>query len=123
MIITGSDSAAISEVKDHLFRKFEMKDLGPLWYFLGIEVASSPKGYLLSQTKYIIDILHRANFTDDKTVDTPLELHVEFSATHGVLLEDPTLYRELSLLLSSTSTLILRAYADLYLELDTSSIC
>ena len=95
MIITGSDSAAISDVKDHLFREFEMKDLGPLRYFLGIEVASSPKGYLLSQTKYITDILHRANLTDDKTVDTPLELHAKFSTTDGVLLEDPTLYREL----------------------------
>ncbi|GFS46627.1 hypothetical protein Acr_00g0103390 [Actinidia rufa] len=72
-----------------------MKDLGLLQYFLGIEITSSPKGYLLSQTKYITDILHRANLTDGKTVDTPLELHVKFSATDGVLLEDPTLYREL----------------------------
>lgn len=45
MIITGSDSAANSEVKHHLFTEFEMTDLGPLWYFLGNEVASSPKGY------------------------------------------------------------------------------
>ncbi|KAF5956478.1 hypothetical protein HYC85_003703 [Camellia sinensis] len=30
MIITGSDSSAISEVKQHLFHTFEMKDLGPL---------------------------------------------------------------------------------------------
>ncbi|GFS40400.1 anaphase-promoting complex/cyclosome 2 [Actinidia rufa] len=98
MIITDSDSAAISDVKDHFFREFEMKDLGPLRYFLGIEVASSPKGYLLSQTKYIIDILHRANLT----VDTPLKLHAKFSATDGVLLEDPTLYRELGILSESS---------------------
>ncbi|GFS43672.1 hypothetical protein Acr_00g0086360 [Actinidia rufa] len=85
MIITGSDSEAISEVKDHLFREFEMKDFGPLRYFLDIEVASSPKGYLSSQTKYITDIIHRVNLTDDKTVDTPLELHAKFSAIDGVL--------------------------------------
>ena len=95
MIITGSDSDAISEVKQHLFSTFEMKDLGPLRYFLGIEVASSPKGYLLSQTKYATDVLHRARFTDNKTVDTPLELHVKFSASDGVPLDDPTEYREL----------------------------
>ncbi|GFS37380.1 hypothetical protein Acr_00g0051640 [Actinidia rufa] len=97
IIITGSDSdsAAISDVKNHLFREFEMKDLGQFRYFLGIEVASSPKGCLLSQIKYITDILHRANLTDDKPVDTPLELHAKFSATDGVLIEDPTLYREL----------------------------
>ena len=33
MIITGSDPAAISDIKDHLFREFEMNDLGPLRYF------------------------------------------------------------------------------------------
>lgn len=42
MIITGSDSFAIDEVKKHLFLEFEMKDLGPLRYFPGIEIASSP---------------------------------------------------------------------------------
>ena len=35
-----------------------MKGLGALWSFLGIEVASSLKGYLLSRSKYIVDILN-----------------------------------------------------------------
>ncbi|XP_028110093.1 uncharacterized protein LOC114308660 [Camellia sinensis] len=34
MIITGSGSFVFSEVKHHLFRTFEMNDLGPLRYFL-----------------------------------------------------------------------------------------
>ncbi|KAK3025960.1 hypothetical protein RJ639_040934, partial [Escallonia herrerae] len=38
--------------KEHLSREFEMENLGFLLYFLGIEVASAPKGYLLSQTKH-----------------------------------------------------------------------
>lgn len=36
MIITGSDSIVITDVKCQLFCEFEMKDLGPLKYFLGI---------------------------------------------------------------------------------------
>ncbi|CAL5369179.1 unnamed protein product [Camellia sinensis] len=95
MIITGSDSSTIEEVKHQLFQEFEMKDLGSLRYFLGIEVATSPTGYLLSQTKYVHDILSRVNLTDDKIVDTPIELHAKFSASDGFPLEDPTLYREL----------------------------
>ena len=60
MVITGSDTTAISSLKQHLQSEFEMKDLGWLRYFLGIEVAYSSRGYLLSQQKYISDILARA---------------------------------------------------------------
>ena len=50
MLITiRSDVSAISEMKQHLFSEFEIKDLGLLQYFRGIEIASSPKGYLHSQ--------------------------------------------------------------------------
>ena len=57
MIITGDDANGIAELKTHLAREFEMKDLGSLRYILEIEVAYSPHGYLLSQSKYIADIL------------------------------------------------------------------
>ena len=94
MIINGSDASAISEVKQHLFSEFEMEGLG-LRYFLGIEVASSPKGYILSQSKYANEIISCAQLIDEKVVDTPIELHAKFSPTYGVPLDDPTVDWEL----------------------------
>jgi hypothetical protein len=38
MLITGDNSEHISHVKRHLSKEFQMFDLGPLSYFLGIEV-------------------------------------------------------------------------------------
>ena len=48
MIITSDDIDMIATLKSNLVSRFEMKDLGVLWYFLGIEVTSSLKSYFLS---------------------------------------------------------------------------
>jgi len=93
MIITGNDIDGISVLKTELARRFEMKNLGYLRYFLGIEVAYSPRGYLLSQLKYVSDILEQARHTDNKTVDTPIEVNAMYSSSDGLPLIDPTLYR------------------------------
>ena len=68
--------------------------MGPLRYFLGIEVAFSLKGYFLSQAKYADEVLHRVGLTDSKVFDTPIELNVKMNSTDGVPFDDPTLYRE-----------------------------
>ena len=56
MIITGDDSAGIHSLQHFLSQHFDMKDLGTLSYFLGLEVTSSSDGYYLSQAKYAYDI-------------------------------------------------------------------
>jgi hypothetical protein len=81
MIITSDDIDGISVLKTELARQFEMKDLGSLRYFLGIEVAYSLRGYLLSQLKYIADILEWARLTDNKAVDTPIEVNARYSSS------------------------------------------
>lgn len=41
IVITGDDAKEIKKLKERLSRAFEVKDLGPLRYFLGIEIARS----------------------------------------------------------------------------------
>lgn len=72
-----------------------MKDLATFRFFLGIEVAYSPRGYLLSQSKYIANIFEQAHLSDSRSADTPLELNVKYALGDGVPLPDPTLYRTL----------------------------
>jgi hypothetical protein len=95
MIITGDDASGIFEVQHHLSQHFEMKDLGHLSYFLGLEVSQSSKGYYLSQPKYSSNLLSRAGITDNKTESTPLEVNCKLTPLDGTPLSDPTLYRQL----------------------------
>jgi hypothetical protein len=74
MIITSDDPEYIAFVKARLSDQFLMSDLGPLRYFLGIEISSMPEGFFLSQEKYIHDLLDQASLTDHQTTETPMEL-------------------------------------------------
>ena len=92
MIITGDDTADIHDLQKFLSQHFEMKDLGTLSYFLGLEITFSFEGYYLSQAKYAYDLLSKAGLTDSKTVSTLLQLNVKLTATNGEPLLDATLY-------------------------------
>jgi hypothetical protein len=76
MIIIGDDSEYIAFVKARLREQFLMTNLGPLCYFLGIEVSSASDGFYISQEKYIQDLLASAALGDERTVETPMELNV-----------------------------------------------
>ena len=72
MIITGDDSEEIARLQEQLAFEFEMKNLGGLKYFLGIEVARSKQGIFLSQRKYILDLLTEVGLLDCKPAYTPI---------------------------------------------------
>jgi hypothetical protein len=95
MLITGDDVDHVIHVKQQLAEQFQMSDLGPLSYFLGIEVLHSSKGYYLSQSKYIRDLIARSGITDSRTVATPMDLHLQLRPTEGAPLEDPSRYRHI----------------------------
>ncbi|KAL4022729.1 hypothetical protein IC575_016474 [Cucumis melo] len=95
MIITGNDPQAISDLQHYLGQHFEMKDLGSLNYFLGLEVSRRSDEYLLSQAKYASDLLARSEITDSNTASTPLDPNVHLTPYDGVPLEDVSLYRQL----------------------------
>ena len=57
IIITRDDMAGISSLKSFLHGQFHTKDLGMRKYFLGVEVMRSKRGILISQRKYVLDLL------------------------------------------------------------------
>ena len=95
LIITGDDTVSIRDLQKFLCQQFEMKDLGTLNYFLGLEVTSFSNGYYLSQVKYASDSLSMVGFINSKIVFTPLELNVKLNAIDGEPFPNVTLYRRL----------------------------
>ena len=47
IVVTGNDEEGMSKLKECLIREFEIKELGRLKYFLGIEVAHSKEGIFI----------------------------------------------------------------------------
>lgn len=52
IITNGNHPTSLQLLIRQLASAFAMKDLGPLHYFLGLEVHRSSEGLFLSQTKY-----------------------------------------------------------------------
>ncbi|KAK5770797.1 hypothetical protein PVK06_046951 [Gossypium arboreum] len=87
IILTGDDVDEIRCLKEHLALEFEIKDLGPLKYFLGMEVARSKKGLVVSQKKYVIDLLKEAGMSGCRPADTPIDPNVKFENKEGRLVD------------------------------------
>ncbi|KAM0037798.1 putative RNA-directed DNA polymerase [Helianthus debilis subsp. tardiflorus] len=94
IIITGNHSRAVHDVIKDLSSMFALKDLGQLHYFLGIEVVHHGSDLVLSQRKYILDILHRAGLADCKPVTSPMSTSHVFLPDDSPLLDDPSRYRQ-----------------------------
>ena len=77
IILTGKDVSEIERLKSSLAREFEIKDLGPIKYFLGMEVACSQKGLVVNQRKYILDRLKETGMSGCRPTDTPIDSNVK----------------------------------------------
>ena len=96
IVITGSDQNGIQKLKQHLFNHFQTKDLGKLKYFLGIKITQSNSSVVMSQRKYVLDILKETGMLDYKHVDTPMDLNVKLVLGQGEPLRDSRRYQRLA---------------------------
>ena len=84
-----------SQCKKKLAAEFEMKDLGLMHYFLGLEVWHSPEGIFLNQRKYAVEILKRFDMLECKSMATPMDTNFKLLTYASSELVDVTLYRQI----------------------------
>ncbi|KAK9088655.1 hypothetical protein Scep_027737 [Stephania cephalantha] len=84
IVMTGDDIVELESLKNFLSNQFEVKDLGQLKYFLGMEVARSSKGIVISQRKYVLDLLKETGLLGCKPVATPVDPNQKLEKEDGV---------------------------------------
>ncbi|KAE8723356.1 MORC family CW-type zinc finger protein 3 isoform 2 [Hibiscus syriacus] len=84
IVMTGDDTIELESLKNFLSNQFEVEDLGQLKYFLGMEVARSSKGIIISQRKYVLDILKETGLLGCKPVATPIDPNQKLEKEDGV---------------------------------------
>ena len=79
LFLVGNEKQ-ISKCKKNLVAEFEMKCLGFMHYFLGLEIWRIPKGIFLNQGKYVVEILKMFDMLECKAIATPMDTHLKLMA-------------------------------------------
>ncbi|PRQ31135.1 putative RNA-directed DNA polymerase [Rosa chinensis] len=95
MVITGDDLVEIGSLQKKLASEFEMKNLGDLKYFLGIEVARGRDDIFLCQRKYVLDLLAETGMLDCCPIDTPIEQNHKLAEYPDQVPTDKSRYQRL----------------------------
>jgi hypothetical protein len=94
LILTG-DEKPIHSCKEDLAKEFEMKDMGLLHYFLGLEIWQRDGEIFVSQSNYAREILGKFHMEGCKTMDTPLLRNCRKEDVTSREVVDANVYRQL----------------------------
>uniref|UniRef100_A0A2N9F271 Reverse transcriptase Ty1/copia-type domain-containing protein n=1 Tax=Fagus sylvatica TaxID=28930 RepID=A0A2N9F271_FAGSY len=95
IILTGNSSLAVTSLITQLAHTFELKDLGPLRFFLGLQIDYTCAGLFVHQKKYVSNLLLKFNMTNCKPTSTPFSISQKLQPSTDDVLPDPTQYRSL----------------------------
>ena len=94
IVLTGN-SPFLNILIQQLRHAFELKDLGPLHYFLGLHITRISKELYLNQSKYAQDLLQKHNMLSSKADHTPCAPNLRLVPNEGHFLAKPHEYRNL----------------------------
>ena len=92
-LIAGDE--LIEDGRRRLSTEFEMKYLGMMHYFLGMEVWQSEDGIFLGQGMYTVEILKRLEMMDCKVIATPMASNLKHLYDASFDSFDTTMYHQM----------------------------
>uniref|UniRef100_A0A2N9J149 Reverse transcriptase Ty1/copia-type domain-containing protein n=1 Tax=Fagus sylvatica TaxID=28930 RepID=A0A2N9J149_FAGSY len=95
IVLTSNTPPYLDHLINQLNTVFDLKDLGTLHYFLGLQVSRTTNSLYIKQTKYAHDLLKKHNMLDCKPVSSPSCPNTRLSLHDGDPLPDPHGYRSM----------------------------
>jgi hypothetical protein len=93
LVIASTKDAEVAAFKEEMKATFQMSDLGPLSFYLGIEVHQDDSGITLRQTDYAKRVVELAGLTDCNPALTPMKEKLKLSRDSTTKEVDATQYR------------------------------
>jgi hypothetical protein len=95
LVITGNNPTLVTTFIQQLGDMFSLKDMGPLHFFLGVEVIPTKAGLFLTQHKYIRELLANSNMSGAKDISTPLSTSQSLQLVDGTAAVDSSEFRRI----------------------------
>ena len=95
IIMTGDENVEIGEIKRKVAHEFEIKDLGALKCFLGMEFARSKEGIFVNQCNYVLDLLSEIGMLGYKVAETPIKPNLKLQPAETKDVVDREKYQRL----------------------------
>ncbi|KAK8921769.1 hypothetical protein KSP39_PZI020770 [Platanthera zijinensis] len=95
LVITGSHTELVSALIASICTKFASRDLGPIEFFLGMEVARGPDRLTITQSSYAVSLLRKFNMLTCAPCSTPAIVSSLLTPDSGDPLSDQTTYRSM----------------------------
>uniref|UniRef100_A0A2N9GHZ2 Integrase catalytic domain-containing protein n=1 Tax=Fagus sylvatica TaxID=28930 RepID=A0A2N9GHZ2_FAGSY len=89
IVLTSNTPSFLDHLIQQLSTVFDLKDLGNLHYFLGLQVSRTASSLFIRQTKYAQDLLKRHNMLDCKAAPSPCCPNTRLSLHAGDPLPEP----------------------------------
>jgi hypothetical protein len=93
LVITGTKDAGVAALKEEMKATFQMSDLGPLSFYVEIEVHQDDSVITLRQTAYAKRVVELAGLTDCNPALTPMEERLKLSCDSTTEEVDAMQYR------------------------------
>lgn len=95
IVLTDNQPNFLTSLIKQVSQAFELKDLGPLHYFLSLHITRTSTGLFLNQAKYAHDLLVKQNMISSKLAKSPCAPNLRLVPHEGFILANPHEYRSM----------------------------